>query len=373
MTPARILVVDDEPAMLRGVERILSGEYEVRSSLSPFEALEIAGEFKPHLAVVDIRMEGMDGFDLMNALKEQDSGIQVILMTGSVFDLDQKLIRAIREKAFYYINKPFDRDVLRTLVSRCLELREAEEANSRYVAHLEGQLAEVRAFQQSLLPVPDTLAEGFRVSAAHRPTVELAGDLYDYAPAGEGKIAILVADVVGHGASAAMLTGIVKSAFRSALADAYDPLAVVGRVAEGIASFGSDRFVTLLCARLSAGDRTIEFVNAGHEGGIVRSGAGSIASLESTGPLVSPALPGLNWEVGTAPWDDGATVLLYTDGITEASNDDEAFGIGRIGPVLERVPSGGPDLLETLLREVDVFTGGRPPADDMTLLTVCRA
>ena len=66
MTSARILIVDDEPAMLRSVERILSGEHEVRSSASPKEALEIAREFKPHLAVVDIRMEGMDGFQLMN-------------------------------------------------------------------------------------------------------------------------------------------------------------------------------------------------------------------------------------------------------------------------------------------------------------------
>jgi len=118
MTPARILVVDDEPAMLRSVERILSDEYEVRSSTSPVEALEIARDFKPHLAVVDIRMETMDGFKLMNALKRMDEDVQVILMTGSVFDVDQKLIRAIREKAFYALNKPFDREVLRTLVDR---------------------------------------------------------------------------------------------------------------------------------------------------------------------------------------------------------------------------------------------------------------
>jgi sigma-B regulation protein RsbU (phosphoserine phosphatase) len=215
VTSARILIVDDEPTMLRSVERILSGEHEVRSSASPREALEIAREFKPHLAVVDIRMEGMDGFQLMNALKRFDEDVQVILMTGSVYDVDQKLIRAIREKAFYYINKPFDREVLRTLVDRCLELRTAEEANRTYVSHLEGQLAEVRAFQESMLPRPRAGVEGFGIYSAHRPTVELAGDLYDYAAAGEGAVAVLVADVVGHGASAAMLTGIVKAAFHS--------------------------------------------------------------------------------------------------------------------------------------------------------------
>jgi sigma-B regulation protein RsbU (phosphoserine phosphatase) len=370
MTPARILVVDDEPAMLRSVERILSGEHEVRGSLSPLEALDIARDFKPHLAVVDIRMEPMDGFKLMNALKRLDNDIQVILMTGSVYDLDQKLIRAIREKAFYYINKPFDREVLRTLVDRCLELKTAEDANRSYVAHLEGQLAEVRAFQKSMLPAPQARVQGFSISAAHRPTVELAGDLYDYAAAGDGRVAVLVADVAGHGASAAMLTGIVKAAFHSSHADAYDPSAVVQRVSEGISAFGADRFVTLLCARVSAGKHLVEFVNAGHEGGLLKRSGGSIVNLESTGPLISPALPGLEWKKATAAWDDGCTLLLYTDGIIETSNDEEIFGFKRVGTILGRFTAGGTGLLKAILEEVDRFSGGRPAADDMTLLTV---
>jgi sigma-B regulation protein RsbU (phosphoserine phosphatase) len=372
MTSARILVVDDEPAMLRSVERILSDEHEVRSSLSPLEALEIAREFRPHLAVVDIRMEGMDGFKLMNALKRLDKDLQVILMTGSVYDVDQKLIRAIREKAFYYINKPFDREVLRTLVDRCLELRGAEDANRKYVAHLEGQLAEVRAFQESMLPAPKASVEGFSICAAHKPTVELAGDLYDYAAAGDGTVAVLVADVVGHGASAAMLTGIVKAAFHSSHAEAYDPSAVVKRVSEGISAFASDRFVTLLCARISAPDKTLEFVNAGHEGGLLRLSDGSILGLESTGPLISPALPGMEWKRERTTWDKGSTLLLYTDGIPEASNDKEFFGADRIGATLERHAADGTGLLEAMLKEVDRFSGGRPPADDMTLLTARR-
>jgi sigma-B regulation protein RsbU (phosphoserine phosphatase) len=286
--------------------------------------------------------------------------------------VDQKLIRAIREKAFYYINKPFDRGVLRTLVDRCLELRDADEANRRYVAHLEGQLAEVRAFQESMLPATEAVMEGFRISAAHRPTVELAGDLYDYTAAGDGRVAILVADVVGHGASAAMLTGIVKSAFHSSHVEHYDPLAVVRRVSEGIAAFASDRFVTLLCARLSIPDKTVEFVNAGHEGGLVSPPGGPAACLESTGPLISPALPGMEWKRACVPWDEKSGVLLYTDGILEASSDEDIFGCERIGSVLARLTSAGPELLKAILDEVDTFSGGRPPADDMTLLTVSR-
>ena len=229
MRSFRIFVVDDEPAMLRTVTRILERDFEVHGFASPLAALEAAGELKPDLAVVDIRMAGMDGFELMNALKRQDADVRVILMTGSAFDTDKKLIRAIREKAFFYINKPFERAVLRTLVDRCREIKTLEEENRRHLAHLESQLADARAFQETMLPAREARIEGFQVHAVYHPCTELAGDLYDYVPAGDGRVALLIADVVGHGASAAMLTSLVKSAFRASFPE-YDPRSVVRRM-----------------------------------------------------------------------------------------------------------------------------------------------
>ena len=123
--PIRILVVDDEASMLRTVERVLKDAYEICSASSPTEALDLAADFKPHLAILDIRMPEMDGFELMEALKRDDRSIRVILMTGGVYDVDEQLIRAIKGEAFYYITKPFDRDVLLALVQRCIELQPA--------------------------------------------------------------------------------------------------------------------------------------------------------------------------------------------------------------------------------------------------------
>jgi sigma-B regulation protein RsbU (phosphoserine phosphatase) len=370
VTRARILVVDDEPAMLRGVERILGDHHDVRGSLSSLKALSIAEEFEPHIAIIDIRMGEMDGFELMNRLKAIDDDVQVILMTGSVFDIDEKLSRAIRERAFYYISKPFDRQVLLTLVDRCLELRAVEEANRMHVAHLESQLAEVRAFQDSMLPPTEALCGGLGIRAAYRPCVEVAGDLYDYAEVEPGVVALIIADVAGHGASAAMLTGIVKSAFRSSHADRYDPVAVVRRVSEGIGAFEPDRFVTLICARISLEDDRIEYVNAGHEGGLIVSGKGSVTQLESTGPLISPAFGEPGWEINAVRWGRESLLLLYTDGLSEAEGVGEIFGSGRITSMAGEVAGGAGGLLDALLHEVGEFTGGKPPEDDITLLAV---
>src|SRR5688572_1064520 len=118
----KILVIDDEPGMLRAVERILSPDYIVATSASPTDAIELARQSKPDLVICDISMPKLDGFAVMSRLKEQQGDVEVILMTG-LNEPDQHLVRAIREKAFYFIEKPFNRDVMRTLVERCLELR----------------------------------------------------------------------------------------------------------------------------------------------------------------------------------------------------------------------------------------------------------
>lgn len=151
MRQARILVVDDEPGMLRAVDRVLSQDHHVVGTRLSRDALSMAGEFNPELAIVDIRMPDLDGFELMARLKARFPGLQVILMTGSVDDLDEKLVRAIRSQAFYFIQKPFDREVLRTLVDRCLELRWRREEHRLNLERLESEMAEARAFQQSLL------------------------------------------------------------------------------------------------------------------------------------------------------------------------------------------------------------------------------
>ncbi len=372
MKSARVLIVDDDVAMLRTVTRILAQEYEVQSAASPKEALTVAKTFDPHLAILDIRMAGMDGFELMNALKTLNADVQVILMTGSIYDIDEQLIRAIREKAFYYITKPFDREVLRTLVHRCLELQFLEDANRRHVAHLEGQLSEARAFQETMLPAKSAQIEGFEIHAAHQPCTELAGDLYDYASVGAGQVALLIADVVGHGVSAAMLTGIVKSAFNASHVDDYAPLSVVRRISEGIAAFEADRFVTVLSARISGPEGRLEYVNAGHEGGVMVGPSGELTPLASTGPLISPALPFVTWDQNVAQWRSGSQVLLYTDGIAEAPKADDKndlFGVKRVHAVVQNHTDGCEALLGAILDQVTLFTGGRPSDDDITLLT----
>jgi sigma-B regulation protein RsbU (phosphoserine phosphatase) len=368
MKSARILVVDDEPGMLRAVDRVLSKDHHVVGTRLSREALSMAGDFHPELAIVDIRMPDLDGFELMAQLKARFPGIDVILMTGSVDDLDDKLVRAIRSPAFYFIQKPFDREVLRTLVDRCLELRWRREEHRLNLERLETEMAEARAFQQSLLPDRETVVNGVAVCCRYTPSSALGGDLYDYA-ASTGRTALLIADVSGHGVSAAMLTGIVKSAFHASHVDGFEPAAVVQRVSMGLAAFSPERFVTMVAALISPEERQLRYVNAGHPPVALWGRTREPRWLHSTGPLVSPALMESTWESPVVPIHEGDHLLLYTDGISDALADDNGKSEKGFTRIIDRASEGGAPLLDTILADVHRRLAGRPQPDDLTLLT----
>jgi sigma-B regulation protein RsbU (phosphoserine phosphatase) len=368
--PSRILVVDDEVGMLRAVERVLGAMHKVVGSQSSARAVALAAEFKPHLVILDIRMPELDGFELMARLKADHPDAEIILMTGSVDDMDQKLIRAIRGRAFYFIQKPFDREVLQALVERCLELRSRREENRRHVTRLERELGEARAFQLGLLPASEFTSDGLVICCRYVPCWEMGGDLYDYVPLGLGRMALIVADVVGHGVSAAMLTGIVKSAFRASDADGYDPTAVVQRIRRNLAPFGAERFVTLIAAVVDDGN--LSYVNAGHPAGLLWADAGGIERLDTTGPMVSPAFPEWTWERRTVPAAAESRILLYTDGVSDALSGEQDLGEEQMVALIERQRAGGAALVDTILADVKTHFGGRPQPDDLTLLTARR-
>ena len=361
----RILVVDDDAGMLRSVERVLGQDYKVASTRSSREAVGLAEAFKPDLAILDIQMPEMDGFQLLEELQALDPELDVIFMTGSIHELDAKLIRAIRKDAFYFLQKPFDRGVLLSLVERCLELKRLDRSNRQHLLRMEKELGDARAFQQSMLAPGYAKVGGISVFAHYLPCSELAGDFYDYSALPSDGAVILVADVSGHGASAAMLTGIVKSAFHSASSDVYEPVCVVERVANGIRAFGNHHFITLICARVRNG--SLDFVNAGHPPGIL-SNLKTTALLEATGPIISPALK-CSWEQHVIQVKPGSDrIVLFTDAIIEAESESGEYGLDRLVEEVSKRPIEGKALSEQILESVRQFAVGRPIKDDLTLV-----
>ncbi|MCA9114025.1 MAG: serine/threonine-protein phosphatase, partial [Planctomycetaceae bacterium] len=231
---------------------------------------------------------------------------------------------------------------------------------------------DARRFQLSLLPPPHDSLPGIAISARYLSCTQLAGDLYDYTTADSQSTAFLIADVVGHGATAAMLTSVVKSAFRSARDSGYEPAAVIERVQQGLQPFDVDRFVTLCCGQVDGTSGRLRYVNAGHPPPLLRTSAGVVNPLEVTGPLLSSAFAGLSYSEAETELKPGDVVLAYTDGVTEtpAARDGDWFGSRRLEALVASAGSRGGELLDSVLAALDEFSGSRARPDDVTLLSI---
>jgi sigma-B regulation protein RsbU (phosphoserine phosphatase) len=366
MARERILVVDDEPGMLRTIERILSTRYDVRAVRLASAGLDAAEVGRFDVAILDVRMPEMDGFALMARLGEVQPDLDVIMMTGSTDERDARLIRAIRERAFFFLTKPFDREVLLTLVQRCLEARRLSRDNRAHVSRLECELRAAQVFQQSLLPDRTASLNGFEVSFLYEPCVELGGDFCDYVLRDNAPGAMLVSDVSGHGAPSAMITGMVKQAFHAAVQEDFAPTAVLERIVAASRLFPDGKYVTATVVRFSPASFVLEYASAGHPPGLLLGKDGSAVSLDSSAPLIHPALPEWHCEQRVVRMERGDQLLLYTDGLTEAQNGEgDDFGFERLvalaprlAGVVTSVEAGSTGLLDTLRR------GSRAPQAD---------
>jgi sigma-B regulation protein RsbU (phosphoserine phosphatase) len=366
----RVLVVDDDPGILRAVARVLGRGHHVTCAASGAEALREAARVRPDLAVVDIRLPDQSGFEVTHALKATMPDVDVILMTGNAEEPDENLIRAIDEGAFYFIQKPFDRRVLLALATRCLELRRLRGERERYLTRVEAELDEARRFQLSLLPPPRLDLPGLSITARYLACNELAGDIYDYVATDDGGAALLIADVVGHGTSAAMMTGIVTAAFRASHVDRFAPLAVIGRVRAGLRNLDPSRFVTLCCARFDPRRRALTYVNAGHPEPIARTGRREPVLLETTGPFLSSLFSEFPCEQATLTLEPGDSLLFYTDGVTDVRGPDGMYGFDRLVSALMGGQRRGSELLDAVLAEISAYSGSESHQDDVTILTM---
>src|SRR5436305_12744299 len=178
MRQHRILVVDDDPGLRRTLERILEPPYQVAAVAGAAEALARVAAEELDLALVDVRLKEGDGYSLCKTLRQSRPLMDVILITGSISEPDEKLFRSLEEGAFYFLFKPFDRRVLLALVERCLRLQRERFTKERYANELAADLEKARLFQFSLLPSDPVSGAGWRVDGRLLSCAAPGGDFY---------------------------------------------------------------------------------------------------------------------------------------------------------------------------------------------------
>lgn len=236
---------------------------------------------------------------------------------------------------------------------------------------LEGEIAVARTIQQKLLPPASANLDGAGVLAHVESVAEIGGDYYDYLPVPDGRSAIVVGDVSGHGLPTGLLVAMAKAALATLIETGLTGAPLFARLNDLIyRSTDSRNYMTLALLVYDGRTRRGELTNAGQLAPY-RISKGKVESLSL--PSFPLGASGRS-EFPTHPWqfEAGDRVVLLTDGLVECvSPAGEPFGFERFEAILEREAASSPEALrDAILTDLDAHTGGAPPDDDRTLVIV---
>ncbi len=239
---------------------------------------------------------------------------------------------------------------------------------------LQEELRLAREIQKTLLPKGPPEVAGYEIAGLSEPAKRVGGDYFDFLALGESRIGLCVADVSGKGITAALLMSNVQATIRGQSRMVADVEACVARSNDMLhASTDSDKFVTMFYAVLDTSAHRLEYCNAGHNPPVMLSDGDGMVLLETGGPVLG-VVPGFTYQRGEVEFRPGQTLLIYSDGFSEAMNERlEEFTDERLRTSAANAATLAPEpMLEALLHEVTEFRGEAPQADDMTIMAIRR-
>ena len=275
------------------------------------------------------------------------------------------------EEEVRQLNKDLEKRVAeRTEQLESAMARQQQEARERQ--RIEQELHVARLIQQTLLPKSLPALPGYDVAAYYQPAREVGGDFYDFLELPDGQLGLIVGDVSGKGVPAAIVMAITRTMLHAAYR-----LGSPGEILEQVNNIlypdiPPDMFVTCLAALLDSRTGRLQYANAGHDLPYLRHADG-VSELRATGMPLG-LMPEMSYEQKEITLKPGDSVLLYSDGLVEAHDPQrELFGFPRMKGFVGAHP-GGATLIDSLLAELERFTGEEwEQEDDITLLTLHRS
>ena len=365
MDAPTILVVDDTPTNVELLRAVLSSEgFQVLAAEDGASAFALADSMEPDLILLDVMMPDESGFDVCRRLKSNGSTATVPVIFLSALDDVNSKVTGLKLGAVDYVSKPFYAEEVLARVRVHLRIRES---NRLLVEKQQAKLQQLRSAQQSLLVRPSDVP-GASFAVFYQPLEEAGGDFYDVLPIDDRCWGYFVADVSGHGASAAFLTSAIKALLRQYSGPLFSPEDTMRGVDSVLRQLlNEEQFVTACYARFNRRTRTLSVVSAGHPPVILARATGQveIAALDGDplGVFGSVVLQRADFRV--APGDRW---FLYTDGVIESRPGaprqaairrlSEYCAAERDTPIEEAVPT-----IAGLAR-----AGQEPAGDDVLLL-----
>jgi sigma-B regulation protein RsbU (phosphoserine phosphatase) len=379
----KIMVVDDEPdlePMIRQKFRrqIRDGVYEFVFASNGLDALSKLIEF-PEIGVIlsDINMPEMDGLTLLLKLKElKNPGLKTVIV--SAYGDMENIRTAMNRGAFDFLTKPISFDDLEITISKTMEeilhLRRSQQEHDELIS-IQQDLNTAREIQQAILPKtfpPFPERTDFSLYATMLPAREVGGDFYDYFMIDNDRLGFVIGDVSGKGVPAAIFMAVSRTLIRATGLKGIPPDECMRYVNNMLCNESvSCMFVTVFYGILNTRSGEVEYVNCGHNPPYLVNQHG-VSKLAMTGGTILGCMENFNYRSGTITLNPGDRMFLYTDGVTEAFNNQlEDYGEQNLEKFLDHnraIPLA--DLVKNSMSEVQLFAVDAPQSDDITYLAV---
>jgi serine phosphatase RsbU (regulator of sigma subunit) len=330
---------------------------------------EVAGRARPVLlldAALDERFAGVDSI--------VSSGVRSVLAAPLTDAAGTIGLIALCSRASVRQFSDQDLDMLMSLASaavlRVRNVALAEEAAARKV--LEHELAIAHDIQMAMLPRDWPDRPEVALAARLQPAQSVGGDLYDFVLDGD-RLWFIVGDVAGKGVAAALYMAVAKTLFRATTAGATCVEDVVARMNRELSRDNERQtFVTAVIGSLDLTSGDVSMIDAGHMPVVVAGADGRILTPVLTKCLTLGVLADHAYVESRLRLTPGATLFLYTDGVTDARNGSGVqFGADRLLQAIAAGAGQGPDaIVNGVARAIGRFESGGPPEDDVTMLAV---
>ena len=368
--PYRVLICDDQPDVLHAMQLLLKGQgYEAVTVDSPRALLREARSDEFDLILADLNYtrdttSGEEGLDLLAGLESQGNTAPVIVMTawGSI-DL---AVEAMRRGACDFVQKPWDNQ-------RVLAAIRKQAASQR---RRKSELEIAATVQQQLFP--RTMRELRTIDYAGQCVAArgVGGDYYDFLDLGpntsDDSLGFVLADVSGKGVPAALLMANLQACFRAQAGVGFRRPADLLKTVHShfYNSTSPDRFATLFFGAYDDRTRRMRYVNCGHCAPLLLRTGGELVRLEPTATMLG-AFEDWSCAEDEVRLDPGDSLLLYSDGVTEAADSDgNDFGEARLVRILrESCAPDAHELVREIVKAVSAFSG-TSLADDVTVVAI---
>jgi len=376
----KILVVDDEPLNINILVDLLKDNYKMMAAKNGKQALKAARSAnKPDLILLDIMMPDMDGYEVCSILKEDSTTKDIPIMFVSAMNEDSDETKGFELGAVDYITKPISPTILKArvqthlaLTQQALELKEAHTLIKKQQERMQNELDIARDIQLSMVPKNFPTFDAIDVFARLEPAREIGGDLYDVFMIDSESLCLCVGDVSGKGAPAALFMAMTKTLIKSYAFSDLSTASIMTRVNDELCENNDENlFVTVFLSILNIRTGELKFTNAGHNYPYIIKEDKSLVTLRHKhGPIVA-AMEGLIYKEDVITLAKNETLFLFTDGVTEAMNGEEAlYGEPRLEALL--LNSDATDVKATInhvMEDIHRYEAGNAQTDDITMLS----